>query len=141
MVQKVATLGMAGFLEDINLKIDYLMCSYFYSKFKQSTLYRGRIISLSKTLQMNGHDAVDAKNAIQADLQGLLEKHFTSAVVEVLNLTTESDPGINLQIDAMVSEQGSIGNNSVSVGYSIFSKDSVLKQLVNRSNGTVMYSA
>lgn len=141
MAKKVATLGMEGFLEDINLKIDYLMCCYFYSKFKQTTLYRGRIVSLSKTLQMNGHDAIDAKNAIQADLQGYLEKFFTTTQVEVLNLTKESDSGINLQIDAIVSEQGSVDGNSVSVGYSVFSKNSMLKQLVNRSNGTTIYSA
>lgn len=141
MAKKVATLGMEGFLEDINLKIDYLMCCYFYSKFKQTTLYRGRVVSLSKTLQMNGHDAVDAKNAIQADMQGFLEKFFTTTQVEVLNLTKESDSGINLQIDAIVSEQGSVEGNSVSVGYSVFSKNSMLKQLINRSNGTVIYSA
>lgn len=141
MAKKVATLGMEGFLEDINLKIDYLMCCYFYSKFKQTTLYRGRIISLSKTLQMNGHDAIDAKNAIQADMQSFLEKFFTTTQVEVLNLTKETDAGINLQIDAIVSEQGSVEGNSVSVGYSVFSKNSMLKQLVNRSNGTVIYSA
>jgi len=141
MAKKVATLGMEGFLEDINLKIDYLMCCYFYTKFKQTTLYRGRLVSLSKTLQMNGHDAIDAKNAIQADLQGFLEKFFTTTQVEVLNLTKDSDPGINLQIDAIVSEQGSVEGNSVSVGYSVFSKNSMLKQLVNRSNGTTIYSA
>lgn len=141
MVQKVATLGMEGFLEDINLKIDYLMCCYFYSKFKQSTLYRDKIVSLSKTLQMHGHDAIEAKMAMQADLQDYLSKFFTTAFAEVTNLTAEDDPGINLQINAIVSEQGTIEGNSVSVGYSVFSKDSMLKQLINRSNGTTIYSA
>lgn len=141
MAKKVATLGAEGFVEDINLKIDYLMCCYFYSKFKQSTLYRDKIVSLSKTLQLHGHDAIDAKNAIQADLQDYLGKHFTTAQVEVLNMTKDNDPSINLQIEAIVSEQGSVEGNSVSVGYSIFSKNSMLKQLINRSNGTTMYSA
>jgi len=141
MAKKVATLGAEGFVEDINLKIDYLMCCYFYSKFKQSTLYRDKIVSLSKTLQLHGHDAIDAKNAIQADLQDYLGKHFTATQVEVLNMTKDDDPGINLQIEAIVSEQGSVEGNSVSVGYSIFSKNSMLKQLINRSNGTTMYSA
>ena len=140
MAKKIITLGKAGLLSSIHLKINYAMCCYFYSKYSQSTLFKGNITSLSKDLQKYGNDAVDLKNGIQNTLQLVLSRSFTTAEVDVTNLTADDDPGIKLQINAIVSEQGSIEDNSVSVGYSIFTKNSTLKELIDLSNGTVLYT-
>ena len=141
MAKKIISLGKAGLLSSIHLKINYAMCCYFYSKYSQSTLYLDNITSLTKDLQINGNDAVDLKNGIQKSLQLVLGRSFEAAEVEVTNLTAADDPGIKLQINAIVSEQGSIEDNSVSVGYSIFTKNSTLKELIDLSNGRVMYSS
>lgn len=136
----VVTLGPQGIIRDINKAIDYLMCCFFWSKFSQSTIYRGRVTSLTKIIQMKSTDATGLRLDIESKLTTFLQRWFTSVQVTVTEEDNGIDPGIKLQIDAIVSTEGDINSNSVSVGYSILTRDSKLKELINISNGTSLIS-
>ena len=129
MSVSVITLGKEGKLDDPDLKIDYLMNCYFFSKYSQSVLYAGKVTSLTKVIQEFGNNPGSIKREIEDTLQTFLAKFFTTASVEVT--VDDGEPGIKLQINAIVSDGDSISPNSYSVGYSLMVKDSVLKSILN----------
>lgn len=136
----VMTLGKEGVLRDPDLKIDYLMCCFFFSKYSQSTLFRGRVSSLMKLIQMYGNHPVSIQQELEASLQSFLAKWFTTASVSV-NIDPDVDPGISLRINAIVSDEDSIDTDPRSVGYSLMTKDSMLKSIVNITNGKTIYQS
>lgn len=136
----VVTLGIQGVTRDVDKAIDYLMCCFFYSKYSQSTLYRGRVTSLTKIIQMNATDATGLRVEIENQLGTFLRRTFATATVVVREESDSADPGIKLQINAMVSTGDDINASSTSVGYSLLTKDSKLKRLINLSNGTTLIS-
>lgn len=135
----VITLGKEGTIADVDRKVDYLMCCYFFSKHSQTTYYMGKISSLTKIIQMYGDDAIDVTRELQLDLQEFLQKFFTSVQVEIS--ADDTEPGISLQIDAIVSDGESINTNPTSVGYSLSINNSKLKSIVNMTNEVTIYNA
>jgi hypothetical protein len=135
----VITLGKEGTIADVDRKVDYLMCCYFFSKHSQTTFYLGQVSSLTKIIQMYGDDAIDIQRELQLDLQEFLQKFFTSVQVEIS--VDDVEPGISLQIDAIVSDGESINTNPTSVGYSLSINNSKLKSIVNMTNEVTIYNA
>lgn len=129
MSVNVITLGKEGKLEDPDLKIDYLMCCFFFSKAHQTTLFLGKITSLPQIIQQYGSSPNSIREAVETSLAAFLNKFFTTAAVEVT--VEDSEPGIKLQINAIVSDEASISPSSYSVGYSMLVKDSMLKSILN----------
>jgi hypothetical protein len=134
-------LSKEGVIADIDVKIDYLMCCFFFAKHSQTTLYRENITSLAKIIQQFGDDDLTIPGEIQQELQKFLARFFTTATVTVSIEEDDSDPGINLKIDAKVTDTTTAGTVSTSIGYSLTTRDSALKSIVNVSNGTLVYSA
>lgn len=132
-------LGKEGVISDIDVKIDYLMCCFFFAKHSQSTLYRGAISSLSKIIQLYGDDDLTVPGEIQNELQKYLAKFFATASVVVTLEDTPDDPGMSLRVEATVTDNTSDGVLSTSIGYALTTRDSALKSIVNVSNGTTVY--
>lgn len=137
----IASLGKEGFTHDIDRKIDYLMCCYFFSKHSQSTLYRKGIVSLSKDIQQHGNNEYNFREAVENSLKVFLTKYFTTTSVDVRIIDNGDEPGIKLQIEAIVSDGDSITPNSVSVGYSLLTRDSALKTIINLIDETTLYQS
>lgn len=140
MVTRVATLGMKGFVEDIDEQIDYLMCCFFYSKYSQTILFRTRITSLPKIVQMNYNDANGIRTEMKRALEAFLNRSFASSEVTVIETSNDDDPGINLQITAIVSRETATGTISTSIGYALTVRDSKLRQLVNLNSNVTLIS-
>lgn len=137
MSVRVTTLSSGGFLADPDLKIDYLMCAFFFSKHSQSTLYRGSISSLGKLIQQYGNDPHQIRQNLEDKLRDLLAKYFTTVSVNVSLEATE--PDIKLLLEGIVSDGDSLSLNSISIGYSLIARDSEVKRIVNALNGSVVY--
>lgn len=135
----VATLGKEGVINDVDRKIDYLMCCFFFSKFSQSTLYRGRVTSLGKLLQMYGDNDLNIREEIETSLKAFLVKFFTTVNVTVTIEDNGDNPGIKLLLEAIVSDETSITPVSTSVGYSLLTKDSKLKSIIRQMDGATVY--
>lgn len=140
MAVRVATLGPEGLLNDIDRCIDYAMCCFFYSKHSQTVLYRGKITSLTKLIQMYNNDPSAIRIEIESKLGAYLRRYFDSASVTVKLEENGDDPGIKLQIDAIISTNENVNVNATSVGYSLYTRDSKLKSLLNLSNGETLIS-
>lgn len=142
MSSNIVGLGKEGAISDIDIKIDYLMCSFFFAKHSQSILYRGKISSLTKVIQLYGDDDLTISSELQSELQSFLNKFFTTAMVTVsVEETTDNSPGIRLKVDAVVSDTTSTSPSSTSVGYSLTTRESALKAIVNSLSGEEIYSA
>ena len=137
----VITLGQSGVIADPDRKIDYLMCVFFFAKHSQSIYYPGMVSSLTKIIQMYGDDPVQIRKELESDLQVFLRQWFTTAAISVTVEDTGDNPGIKLLIDAIVSDGTSISPSSRSVGYSLLTKDSTLKSILNTTNGKELYPA
>lgn len=141
MSTSILGLGKEGVISDIDIKIDYLMCSFFFAKHSQTTLYRNNITSLAKIIQLYGDDDLTIPGEIQSELQKFLAKFFSSASVNVSVENDGDDPGINLKVEATVTDSTAAGITSTSVGYALTTRDSALKSIVNVSNGTIVYTS
>jgi hypothetical protein len=137
----VLTLGKAGGVQDIDLKIDYLMCSYFFSKYSQTTYFAGNIKSLTKIIQQYGNDPFAIASELKKDIYNFLSLGFTNVSIDVTLDTTTTGPGINLLINGIVSDGDSIDVDSRSIGYSLSTKDSNLKSILDIVNDTTVYSS
>ena len=141
MAIKVFTLGKAGAVEDIDLKIDYLMCCYFFSKYSQTTYFLGNVHSLTKIIQQYGNDPYTIASQLKRDLYNFLSLGFTTVNVDVTLDTTTVGPGINLLINGIVSDGDSIDVDSRSIGYSLSTKDSNLKSILDIVNDKTVYQS
>lgn len=135
MSTSILGLGKEGVISDIDVKIDYLMCCFFFAKHSQSTLYRNSISSLSKIIQQYGDDDLTISGEVQSELQKYLAKFFTTALVIVSVEDDGDDPGINLKVEATVTDSNASGTVSTSIGYALMTRDSALKSIINTSNG------
>ncbi|MNQ29612.1 hypothetical protein D3C85_429270 [compost metagenome] len=140
MATKVATLGKAGCVEDIDLKIDYMMCCYFFSKYSQTTYFKDNVHSLTKVIQQFGNDPFAIAEKLKQDLYSFLSEGFTSVTLDVTLDTTTVGPGISLLIEGIVSDGDSIDVDSRSIGYALTAKDSMLKTILNTNSGNTLYS-
>lgn len=141
MSTSILGLGKEGVIADIDIKIDYLMCSFFFAKHSQTTLYRDNVTSLAKIIQLFGDDDLTISGEVQSELQKFLAKFFSSATVVVTVEDDGDDPGISLKVEASVTDSTAAGSASTSVGYSLTTRDSALKSIVNVSNGIVVYTS
>lgn len=141
MPTAIPTLGKEGFIEDIDNKIDYLMCCYFFSKYSQSVICRNTVISLGKDIQKHGNNEVNLREAIESSLRAYLIESFATVEVSVKIEDSGDEPGIKLLVEAIVSDADTITPNSVSVGYSLMTRDSKLKSIINALTGESLYQS
>lgn len=141
MSTSILGLGKEGVISDIDIKIDYLMCCFFFAKHSQTTLYRNNLTSLAKIIQLYGDDDLTIPGEIQSELQKFLARFFSNATVNVSIEDDGDDPGINLKVEATVTDSTAAGTTSTSVGYALTTRDSALKSIVNVSNGAIVYAS
>lgn len=136
----VLTLGPEGRLSDINLKIDYLMCCFFFSKASQTVLFIDKISSLPKVIQAAGSDEIRVAQDMTDALQAFLSRNFEEVSVDI-RVDQSVYPGISLQMNLMVSDTGSVRTGGTSVGYSLMINDSKLKSLLNITTNKSLIAA
>jgi len=141
MSTPVTTLGKEGVIKDPNLKCDYLMCCFFFTKYSQTILYRDQLTSLPKLIQQYGDDPLRIRDALETSLNAFLSKFFTTTSVLVTLEDTGDNPGIKLQIEAIVSDEAALTPGSISVGYSLLTKDSKLKSIIRQLDGGEIYAS
>lgn len=141
MAAGVATLGLEGIVRDPNAQVDYLMCCFFFTQVSQGNIFQN-LTSLPKLIQEFGNNQTLIRKEVEDTLNVFLRRYFQSVSVAV-RATDEAYPGISLQIEAIVSTGPDIEQNSVSVGYSLLTRDSQLKRIVRDNNGDtdVIYTA
>lgn len=133
-------LGKEGLISDIDTKIDYLMCTFFFAKDNQTVLCRGAITSLPKLIQSYGNDPVYLKKYVEDKLKSFLGRFFTTASVSATAIPDQATSGITLQLELIVSDEESIELTSRSVGYALQVRDSKFKSIVNAATGRAIYS-
>jgi len=113
MTVKIPTLTAKGFVESIEDKIERAMLYFCTSEYSQSDMYRGNVASLPWLVYRYGNNANDIRQEVEGTLSGYLHRVFDEAIVTCV--TEEKHDRINLQINAIVRDNGETRN----VGYVI----------------------
>ena len=137
MSTNFANLGMENVIRDTARKLDKHMLAFFFSKYSQSILYRGGIISLPKLIQMYGNSEQEIRDAVQKALTDKLTAHFTTVSVEVSVETMGGN--MTLVIDANVSDENDIESGTVSVGFTLNITESRIKSIFSKLSETPIF--
>lgn len=132
----VPTLDPAGFITGLATKVDKLFLYYFFSKDSQTVLYRGKINSLTKLIQLYGNEPLQIKDQLKQNLTAYLRDFFTDVKVEVDVEDGEGD-GIILRLNAMVRDSGAGDADYVSVGWLLATTQSQVRTITDLTNGRV----
>lgn len=138
MSNNLITLGREAVINDTYKKIDWLMCCFFFSKYSQSRLMAGQVISLPKIMQENTDDPVNLKIALQAKLTDYLDKVFSRVIVDV-TIEDVDDSKFVVVLDINVSDVAGGNTPNVSVGYALTYDNSILRGILDRYSGKTIY--
>lgn len=128
---------LSGVITDPRAGLNYIMSCFFFSKYSQSDLFKGKIISLSQIIKEGGDNAADISNGIDRGLSDLLGRYFQ---VVNLNVTAEdSGHSIEVSIEGYVITSDSTGEKRLDLGYVLSSSDGTFKKIVDRLNNEVLY--
>ena len=131
----VPVLTISGVIEDMDRKIDYLMCTFFFAKYSMTTYYPGEVFSLTKFLQLYGDNPIEIRSELERNLTKFMQQWFTSVQFTVKVVEDDTTPDIKLTIDGIVSDASSINSDSRSIGYSLITKDANLVRITDMLNG------
>lgn len=133
----IATLGREGVITDPIKGLNYIMSCFFFSKYSQTPLYKGQVISLSNLIKQSGDDHLDISSAIEKNLTVLLERYFKS--VQVTCLATREEPDIHLDLTVTVVPNEGAMKDTIDLGYALTVADSTFKTIIDRLNNEVLY--
>ncbi len=128
---------LSGITTDPRAGLNYIMSCFFFSKFSQTDLYRGNVISLSKIIKDFGNDPSDVSSAIEQNLDTLLKRYFPVVSVEAIG----RDDGANIEIrlTGSVITRDSTGEVRLDLGYTLSSREGTFRKIVDNLNNEVIY--
>lgn len=134
---KFSLMTLGGVITDPQAGLNYIMSCFFFSKYSQTDIYRGNVISLSKIVQQHGDNTVDVATEIERSLQTLLQRYFQVAVVEARAF----DDGANIEVSIQghVITEDSTGERRLDLGYSLSAADGTFKNIVDVLNNETIY--
>lgn len=134
---KFSLMTLSGVITDPQAGLNYIMSCYFFSKYSQTDIYRGNIVSLSSVIQQHGNNTTDVSSEIETSLQALLLRYFDVATIE----STATDDGANIEvvIRGQVITEDSTGERRLDLGYSLSASGGAFKNIVDILNKEVIY--
>lgn len=136
----IATLGKEGVITDPVRGLNYLMSCFFFSKYSQTTLYKGAVISLSKIIQTSGSDSSTFVNQMEEKLTEFLYRHFKAVDVTCRALSGDDDQELEVSLDVTVSLTDSLTVGAINLGYALTVSDGKFKQIIDKLNNETLYS-
>lgn len=133
MVRPVPTLTSTGWLTDIAKRADALMSYYLTSEYSQTSIYKGKVTSLTYHVQQHNSNPEKLQSTVESDLRVYFERYFDSVDLTVTtNLPNPDDPNrVNLQIDVVVYE----GEYRYSLGQEIRSANGKVIEIIKLMHG------
>lgn len=134
----IATLGREGVITDPAKGLNYIMSCFFFSKFSQTAMYRGKIISLSNIIKQSGDNPLSLVQNLEEGLSELLQRYFKTVDVSV---TTDRSDGPDINVDLKVTVIPNDGgvSDTIDLGYALTVADNTFKSIVNRLNNETLY--
>ena len=127
------TMSVEGIVTDISKKVNRVFANYLRSFYSQSTVYLGRVKSLSHDAQMHGNSPDDMATAVKLALEELYAEYFATVNINVTTVNeTTTSPEYRLVISGTVDD----GNNSVTLNKTL-DFDSGILQEIEEDNGDV----
>lgn len=127
----IITLGRERYIKGTHRKIDYLMSCFFFTKSRQTQMYKETILSLPKIIQKNADDPSATADEMQHKLQLYLERFFS-----VVNLSVDYE--VNEDNTSTIVLDINVGDDQdglISVGYSLTHNYSNLVNILATHSG------
>lgn len=128
---------LSGVITDPRAGLNYIMSCFFFSKYSQTDLYRGNVISLPEIIKRSGDSTTDIATETESGLERLLSRYFP-----VVNLEVDAvDDGANIEISikGYIIAVDSTGEKRLDVGYVLSTKDGTFRKIVDVINEEVLY--
>lgn len=104
MAKIVPSLSGAGWLTGLTERADEIFANFMSSQYTQSTLYYGRVDSLSWILATYAGDTIRLRTELISRMTIMFEQHFDTATVLVTITTPDNDKPdtININMDITI---------------------------------------
>ena len=128
---------LSGITTDPRAGLNYIMSCFFFSKYSQTDLYRGNVISLAKIIKEYGDDTSDISRAIERNLDILLRRYFPIVILDI----SARDDGANIEVllKGQVGTRDSTGDVRLDLGYTLSSREGMFKKIVDTLNNEILY--
>ena len=133
----IATLGREGVITDPIKGLNYIMSCFFFSKYSQTALYKGEVISLPHLIKRTAGSSTDLSLGLEKDLTKLLDRYFDSAQVQ--STIIKDDPEIHLDLKVSVIPRDGSLKDTIDLGYALTVGESTFKSIINKMNNEVLY--
>ena len=134
----IATLGREGVITDPAKGLNYIMSCFFFSKFSQTVIYKGNVISLSNIIKQAGDDPLQLTRALEESITSLLDRYFKTVRVTV-NATSGDSPEISVDLQVSVIPNNGTTKDMIDMGYALTVEDTTFKKIVNQLNNEVLF--
>lgn len=103
------TLSSDDWVEGTEKKADYLLAHFFESDYSQTSLYLGRISSLSWVIQEGNNDMNRTLSLLRATINDYLSRYFESVETEV-SINQDNQPSSYVFLNLYIGFTDSDGN-------------------------------
>lgn len=112
----VPVLGAAGYVKTPKEKLSYLFAHMFESRYNDTNIYKGEIMSMQQVVADHGHDSQQFVQNLQKRLTGYFRRHFDDATVTVRDIDSENKARYTVSVDVIVAQDG----EKYSLGHEIY---------------------
>lgn len=97
----VPCIGTLGWVRDSANKFDLLMSHFMLSDYNQTYVYKGKVTSLPRIMELHGNNANRVIEDLKQGLKSYLGRYYDSVSVEVEN-SNPDDPSINATLSVKI---------------------------------------
>lgn len=137
MSKNIVVLGKDCVRSSVYEKLDYLMCCFFFSQTRQSTLYRGKIQSLTDVLVKYSDDSLTIGIAIENAVRSTLSSTFDTVTVSTSTVVDRSTGDVSVSLNTSVADADTA--TAVNLGYALTVNGSTLLKIINATYDSILY--
>lgn len=131
--QPVPVMGTQGYVTDVANKFAYLFTNYYLTDYNQSILFKGEIVSLTRSLQECGSNKTTLTQRVRSELVTYFNRYYDSVSV---NVTVEDDTTVGNEDQLVLTITVAITDSSVTSEFSRMVKtaNGVINKVIDLNN-------
>lgn len=139
MAYAIASMDGSGYITDPSAKIDYIMACYASTQYSQSLLYRDKISSFSKDIQMCSQQWELLPDRMANNLNKMFSAYFDNVEIMVRlddDSMKDASNEFKVYIEGIVSQDG----KSHQLSRELFVNSTKFSSVSDFSNGNISYA-
>ena len=110
------SLDVRGVIRGMKQKATAILDTYFASDASQSNQYKDDVVSITKDIQVAGHNVQELRDKVASSLAAIYQRYFFSAVVDVTIADMEEDEGkIDIRVSIRLSNRNGASMDLIAI--------------------------